>query len=212
MGFPKALLPLGSGIFLTRILDELEEAGLTDPLVVLGKDARHIEPCIAGWPVRILINRDPSRGQLSSIQLAIQSLGSEVDGCLIWPVDQPAISADVVKGLIDLFHKSGALIACPSFGEKRGHPVIFHRSLFWELLHCSMETGAKSAVMRHQGETVVLPTAESATVTDIDTPEDYFNLTGEILDAGQKTGGRAKDSEPGIARGNGGSKPDPTFD
>ncbi len=183
MGFPKALLPLGNDIFLTRILDTLAKAGLPTSIVVLGKHAPHIEPRIAGRPVRILINDDPGRGQLSSIQLAIQDLAADYSACLVWPVDLPLIPVQVIEGLAGLFLGSGALIAYPSCREKRGHPVIFHRSLFWGLLHCPVETGARSVVMKYQNDTVVLPTDDVSTITDIDTPEDYFNMTGRILDA-----------------------------
>ncbi len=182
MGFPKALLPLGGGTFLTRVLDTLEESGLCNSIVVLGKHARFIEPGLARRSVSILVNPDPSRGQISSIQLAIQTVASSYSACLVWPVDQPMISAHLLVDLISLFQASGASIAYPTWKGKRGHPAIFHRALFWELLHCPAETGARSVVARHQGETIVLPTSEAATVTDIDTPEDYFNLTGEMLD------------------------------
>ena len=183
MGFPKALLPLCGGTFLTHILDTLEEAGLENPVVVLGKHATYIEPQIAGRMVRILINENPGLGQISSVQLAVQTLSSDCSGCLIWPVDQPMISARVVQDLIGLFYRSEALIVHPTYGEKRGHPVIFHHSLFWELLHCPVESGARSVLMKHIGDTVELPTSETGTVADIDTPEDYFNLTGQILDS-----------------------------
>jgi len=70
MGFPKALLPLGAGTFLTRILDTLRESGLLEPIVVLGAHAAHIQPLLAQRSVRILLNPDVSLGQISSIQLA----------------------------------------------------------------------------------------------------------------------------------------------
>ncbi len=62
--------------------------------------------------------------------------------------------------------------------------MIFRSPLFWELLHCPIESGAKSVLMKHVIETITLQTSEAGTVTDIDTPEDYFNLTGQILDSG----------------------------
>ncbi len=190
MGFPKALLPLGNRIFLTRILDTLQEAGLANPIVVLGRDAQHIEPRIADRTLSILINHDSDRGQLSSIQLAIRHLEPQAGGCLVWPVDQPAVSAELVRNLVELYRSSGAWLVFPFCGEEKGHPVIFHRSLFRELLEAPLESGARSVVVRHQAETAILPTAETATVRDIDTPEDYFNLTGDMLDAARLTDGK----------------------
>jgi CTP:molybdopterin cytidylyltransferase MocA len=182
MRFPKALLPLGNSIFLARILNTIQEAGLVNPFVILGRDAQRIESRIADRAIRILINPDPSRGQLSSIQIAVRSLPARADGCLIWPVDQPAVSAGVVGSLVDLFLSSESLLVYPVCGAKSGHPVIFRRPLFRELLDAPLETGAKSVILRNLADAAVLPTEETATVRDIDTPEDYFNLTGEMLD------------------------------
>src|SRR5512137_1878891 len=64
MGYPKALLPLSGQTFLTAILGELDQLGFPPPRVILGRDARRIEPLIAGWRHRLLVNQDPSRGQL----------------------------------------------------------------------------------------------------------------------------------------------------
>jgi molybdenum cofactor cytidylyltransferase len=183
MGYPKALLPLGTGVFLTRILDTIGEAGLTDTVVVLGNAASLIKSAVAAYAFRCVINPDPSRGQLSSIQMALSSLASAVDGCMVWPVDQPAVSTEVVRGLAELFTKTRAPIVAPLCAEKRGHPVIFGRSVFNELLVASPESGAKSVVLRRRHETELLPTTDTSTIIDIDTPEDYFKLTGKTLES-----------------------------
>jgi molybdenum cofactor cytidylyltransferase len=182
MGFPKALLPLGDSFFVARILDTIQESGLKNPFLILGRDARWIEPRIEDRTIRVLINPDPDRGQLSSIQIGIRHLPSQAEGCLVWPVDQPVVSAKVVGGLIDLFLSSESGLAYPVCGDKIGHPVIFRRRLFRELLDAPLETGARSVVLRHLDDVEILATEETATITDIDTPEDYFNLTADMLD------------------------------
>ncbi len=48
---------------------------------------------------------------------------------------------------------------------------------------CPVENGASSVLMKHLVDTIALPTMEIGTIADIDTPEDYFNLTGQILDS-----------------------------
>lgn len=186
MRYPKALLPFGKELFLTHILTTLDEAGLKDAIVVLGRHAGSIRPHIADREVRILINTNPERGQISSIQLAVENLLPECGGIIIWPVDQPAVSAGLVRRLVTSFQSSNSLLVFPSCEGRKGHPVIFHHSLFRELLDAAPETGAKSVVARHSGETLLLPTAETSTIMDVDTPEDYFNLTGAMIDGGRK--------------------------
>jgi molybdenum cofactor cytidylyltransferase len=183
MGYPKALLPLGDEIFITRILGVIRKAGLWRPIIILGNAAPIIQPRIQDWPADIRINPDPGRGQLSSIQLALSHVAPEFDAGLIWPVDQPAVSEHLVCRLTQLFITSGSRIAFPKCGGRRGHPAIFHRSLFEEFMDAPLEEGPKKILLHHEHETAILPTEESAAVQDIDTPADYQTLTGESLEA-----------------------------
>jgi molybdenum cofactor cytidylyltransferase len=195
MGYPKALLPLGKDIFLTRILGVIQKAGLPTPTVILGNAASVIQPRIREWPAEIWINPDPARGQLSSIQLALPRLRPEFDACLIWPVDQPAVSEELVCNLVRLFITSKSLIACPVFGGKRGHPAIYHRDLFCEFMDAPLEEGPKRILARHRKVTALLPTGESAVVQDIDTPSEYQALTGESLDSALSRRGLTADPQ-----------------
>lgn len=183
MGYPKALLPLGGETFLTRILRILRDAGMAKPRLILGRAAPRIEPQIRDWPVEILINPDPSRGQLSSIQLGLRGLPESFDAAMIWPVDQPAVTVDLVQRLAKMFLDSECRIALPMFGTRRGHPAIFHRALFREFMDAPLAEGPKGILQRHQAYTELLPTEEPACVEDIDTPTEYQALTGEALDS-----------------------------
>jgi CTP:molybdopterin cytidylyltransferase MocA len=186
MGYPKALLPLGDKIFLTHIMGILREAGLPKPAIVLGRTAALVQPRIREWPADILINPDPDRGQLSSIQIGFSFLGPGVEAGMIWPVDQPAVSKDLILRLTQLFIESASLIAFPSRGGRRGHPAIFHRTVFQEFMEAPLTEGPRKILLRHERNSAVLPTEESACVEDIDTPEDYLALTGERLESALK--------------------------
>ena len=181
MGYPKALLPLGDDTFLSHILKTLDTFGLPAALVVLGMHAARIQPLLEDRKAHILINPDPARGQASSIRLALASLDPDIAGCLIWPVDQPLVSPDLVRDLMRLFAESSAVIALPRCQGRAGHPAIFGPTMIHELLAASPEANPKLLVARHAPETVWLETGESGTVDDIDTPEDYFRLVGEPL-------------------------------
>lgn len=183
MGYPKAILPLGSDTFITRILGTLKEAELPKPIVILGRAASIIRPVIADRPAEIVINTDPDRGQLSSIQLALSRIDPECTGSMIWPVDQPAISGDLVRRLVHLFTSSEAKIAFPVHGNKNGHPAIFHRDLFREFMEVSPDAGPRLILSRYRDACAILPAEESACIQDIDTPEDYLSLTGDSLDS-----------------------------
>jgi molybdenum cofactor cytidylyltransferase len=186
MGHPKALLPLGPDLFINRILKTIREVGLPRATVVLGNAASVIKPHILDLQTNIVINPDPSRGQLSSIQLGLSCLDPTMEAVLIWPVDMPYVTAGLVKRLAELFNDSGALISFPIYREKRGHPAIFHRSLFKEFMEAPLAKGPKEILVRHQKETAALHVQEEFSVKDVDTPAEYQNLTGETLDSALK--------------------------
>ena len=182
MGFPKALLPLGTETFLSRVLATLGSLGYREPCVILGAYAERIQPLLRNSRVRVLINQDFRSGQLSSIKLAVKDQDEDCAACMIWPVDQPAISSSVVKGLVQLFLDSDAAIVLPQCQGRRGHPAIFSKELFPELLEAPLQEGGRGVVLRHQDRIALLPTEDTATIADIDTPDDYYKLTGETVE------------------------------
>ena len=181
MGYPKALLPLGNEIFLTRILRVLSEADLARPRLILGHDAELITAHLGDFSVDIHVNPAPDRGQLSSIQLGVSGLPEEFEAVMIWPVDQPAISVEITRRLAKLFITQGCRIAVPLHDNRRGHPAIFHRTLFHEFMEAPMEKGAKGIISRYESETCFLRTDETSVFADIDTPSDYQKLTGRSI-------------------------------
>ncbi|HYK88668.1 MAG TPA: nucleotidyltransferase family protein [Acidobacteriota bacterium] len=182
MGFPKALLPIGQDTFISRILNTLEHVGMKGTTVVLGSHAGQIEPRIRDRRVRVIVNPRPSDGQLSSIKLALSTLDPASEACMLWPVDQPGISETLVRTLILKFASSNAHLALPQCRERRGHPAVLRRLLFQEIMDTPLQEGLKPLVLRHQPDMALLPTDESAVIEDIDTPEDYFHLTGIRLE------------------------------
>jgi molybdenum cofactor cytidylyltransferase len=181
MGYPKALLKTGSHTFLSLILETLGSACPGVVTVVVGRHAEEIRRLTVDPRVRFLVNPRPELGQISSIQLVLRNLEPDLSGCLIWPVDQPMVSAALVRALIGVFNGSGAWIVVPACGGRRGHPVVFRRELFQELLAWPEGESPKKLIRMHSARTLLVPTEETAVLDDIDTPEDYYRLTGRTL-------------------------------
>ena len=175
MGRPKALLPIDGQTFIEKIVGALRQAGLENIVVILGHNAEAMRQKIAHLPVTLLVNPDYKAGQLSSLQVAVRHLATD-ENCramLVHLVDHPYIDAGLVNLLIRRFEDSRKPIAVPRFHGKRGHPVIFARSLFDELLNAPIDQGAKAVVNAHRNETVELDTEDEGITLDIDTPELY---------------------------------------
>jgi len=176
MGRPKALLPIDGVRFVEKIVSTLKSTDVGNIIVVLGHNAEEIRRKIRNLPVTILINHDYKQGQLSSLQVAIRRLessGGPVDGILVHLVDHPYIEAKLVNLMIDRFYETKKLIVVPRFQDRRGHPVIFARALFSELLAAGTDQGAKPVVHAHRDDTLEIDTDDKGVLIDIDTPEEY---------------------------------------
>ena len=175
MGRPKALLPIDSQTFIERIVGALKQSGIERVVVVLGFHAEELRLQVGHLPVEIVVNPDYKQGQLSSLQAAIrhvQTTGS-CDGMLVHLVDHPYIDSKLVRLMIDRFGDSDNMIVVPRHQGKRGHPVIFSKKLFQELLDAPIDQGAKAVVNAHRGETLEIDTDDAGITLDIDTPELY---------------------------------------
>jgi molybdenum cofactor cytidylyltransferase len=175
MGRPKALLPIDGQTFIEKIVGALKQASIGKVIVILGHSAAEMRPRIEHLPVEILQNPNYKLGQVSSLQVAVRRLEKEndCDGMLVHLVDHPYIDAKLVESMIERFYASGKLIVVPRYGGKRGHPVIFSRKLFGELLAAPLDQGAKAVVNAHRGDTLEIDSQDPGVTVDIDTPELY---------------------------------------
>jgi len=175
MGRPKALLPIDGQTFIERIVAALKQGGLDRILVVLGFNAEELRRQISHLPVEILVNPEHKLGQLSSLQVAVRHLqaAQDCDGVMIHLVDHPYIDPKLVRLMLQRFDGTKFSIVVPRHQGKRGHPVIFSRALFDELLGAPLDQGAKAVVNAHRRETLEIDTDDVGITLDIDTPELY---------------------------------------
>jgi molybdenum cofactor cytidylyltransferase len=173
MGTSKALLDAGGTTFLGRILI-LFHRGDAHPRIVVVRDAGGPE---AGEARRhgadVAVNPDPTPGPISSLQEGIRRLSPEVPGAFFCPVDHPLFRIGTVKALTRALMETGAPILAPSFRGRSGHPVLFHRDLFDELLEEGLPRGARTVVDRYHGERILVDVSDPGILVDIDTPDEY---------------------------------------
>jgi molybdenum cofactor cytidylyltransferase len=175
MGRPKALLPIQGQKFIERIIRVIGQSRVGRTIVVLGHHADQLRGQIEHLPVEVVINPDYRSGQLSSLQAAIRHISNDdrCDGMLVHLVDHPFIDVALVDALIESFFETKKMIVVPRYKGKRGHPVIFSRQLFDDLLNAPLEQGAKAVVNAHRQETLEIEWQDEGITLDIDTPELY---------------------------------------
>ena len=175
MGRPKALLPIEGQRFIEHIIRVIGKSRVGRTIVVLGHHADQLRGQIEDLPVEVVINPDYHKGQLSSLQAAIRHIEKDdrCDAMLVHLVDHPFIDVALVDALIERFYETKKLIVLPRYRGKRGHPVIFSRDLFQELLDAALDQGAKAVVNAHRQETLEIEWQDEGITLDIDTPELY---------------------------------------
>jgi molybdenum cofactor cytidylyltransferase len=175
MGRPKALLPIEGQKFIERIIRVIGQSRVGRTIVVLGHHADELRGQIEHLPIQMVLNSDYQKGQLSSLQAAIRHIKNDdrCDGMLVHLVDHPFIDVALLDALIQRFYETKKLIVVPRHKGKRGHPVIFSRDLFEELLNAPIDQGAKAVVNAHREETLEIEWQDQGITLDIDTPELY---------------------------------------
>ena len=182
MGSPKALLDFRGLPFAVRILEALEALEIKTRVVVLGPDAPRIQPAIAGHDCVIVENPEPETGPIASLRGALKALQSlQPSAALVWPVDLPHVRLTTVERVLEAHRRTGATVVLPTFGERRGHPVIWGSTLFRELLDSPEATraGARSVLHKHGREVVTVAVDDPAVLDEVNTPEDYERLVRE---------------------------------
>ena len=171
MGTPKALLDYRGESFLNRLIRVLNE--VCDPvIVVLGHHADEIRAAALGQAT-FVVNPDPSRGQLSSLQTALAEVPADAEGFLFLPVDCPSAEQKTVLEIVQTFRNRDALLVIPRHQGRRGHPVCARRELIAEFLALPGEGQAREVVRRHSDRTIYLDTDDAGVLSDIDDPAAY---------------------------------------
>jgi CTP:molybdopterin cytidylyltransferase MocA len=176
-GRPKALAAIGGTTFITQILRTLAAAGVSEIVVVTrpADAAMEQEVAASGHVARIVVNLEPSRGQLSSLLAGLDAIDRpENGGAIVLLVDMPLVSASAIRRVIAAAQSSSAPIVRAVHAGRHGHPVVFKRETFEALRRADPAVGAKAVVHAMQVEDVEI--ADRGVVEDVDTPEDYRRL------------------------------------
>ena len=86
-----------------------------------------------------------------------------------------------VAAVVHHWRLSRAPIVRPARGDEHGHPVVFDRALFDELLSADLQAGAKVVVRAHSRSILNVPVDDPGAFLDVDTDADYAALRATLV-------------------------------
>ena len=176
MGQPKLLLPLAGTSLLRRVVEEAVASDAGDTVVVTGAYRDAVERELAGLAVRLVHNPDHARGMSTSLRAGLAALRPETAAALVLLADQPLVDRGIVNALIEVYSRTGARIVQPRYGGEPGHPIVWDRALFGELMAQDGDRGGRDILRRRAGEIAWHELPDAHIRLDVDTPDDYQSL------------------------------------
>ncbi|MCG6964269.1 MAG: nucleotidyltransferase family protein [Acidobacteria bacterium] len=177
LGRAKQLIEWRGDTLLRWAAKTASSAACGPAVVVLGARALRLRRELADLPVKIVINdywQDGLAGSIRTALAAARSLAPESSGILLTLTDQPLVSVELLRELVDLHRRHpGCPIACAYAGTV-GAPALIPRELFAELDELEGDSGARAVLRRHRREVIELPFPAGA--HDVDTESDLDDL------------------------------------
>jgi molybdenum cofactor cytidylyltransferase len=167
---------------LRRVVETALASPVDEVVVVLGHGAAELEPELPlDSRLRTVYNPDYATGQSSSLKAGINIIASQAQAAVFLLGDQPLISSQAIEALVSAFRSRHSAVVRPRYRGTPGHPVLFARALFAELLQVTGDQGGRELIARHQAEveTVELDLEPPA---DIDTRDDYSQFVRKFSD------------------------------
>lgn len=178
LGQPKQLLMLDGETLLARTVRLATEAGAAPVLVVVGANAELIGAAVLADSAAAVMNEEWEQGIASSIHAGVKALDAgspDARGVLILACDQPRLSSEHLRGLIETFgSQSEASIVASTYAGVHGIPAVFPREAFADLLALSGDKGARALLM--QPPCLLLTVPFEGGEVDIDQPGDLAQL------------------------------------
>jgi len=172
MGSPKQLLAYQGRPLVRHAAETAIASGCHPVLVVLGSQADEIRAALDGLDVVIVENTDWEQGMGTSIRAGIS--GAEIMGCdgaILALADQPLITAEILKRLVDEHEETGRPIIASEYSNTVGVPAFFSREYFPKLTALLPSEGCKAVILANLERSIRIECPEAE--TDLETPSDY---------------------------------------
>jgi molybdenum cofactor cytidylyltransferase len=178
LGQPKQLLDLAGKPLVAHIVEHALAAPLDGVVVVTGSHASEVELALRGVPVYRVFNPHFAQGQGSSLAAGVRAMPSTVDAVVVMLGDVPGVMPDAIGAVVARWRETHAPAVVTRYGGQQGHPVLFDRSVFFELASLEGDVGGRE-ILRALGDLVEAIELPEEMPSDVDTEDDWERLQDE---------------------------------
>jgi len=175
LGQPKQLLPYRGTTLVGWVVEQTQNAsGLNEVVVVLGRAADEIRQRVDFGAATVVENPVFGEGCASSYRAGISALNPASEAIMIILGDQPGIRPEIIDRVAEEWKQGQSQIALCSYQGRRGHPMVFAKSMFDQLADLHGDKAAWKLVDANPVQEIYfdLPLPE-----DINTMNDFERLS-----------------------------------
>lgn len=182
MGEPKMMLPYKGKPLIQHAIEECLKSQLDGIMVVVNPQINNLAEAVNMEGIdRILLNHQSHEGMSTSVKMGVQSLPETAQAAVFLLGDQPSMSSAEINRIIEDYHNHPDFsIIQARYLDNPGHPVLFKKHMFHQLLDISGDEGGKSVIKKCKQQ-VFYSNMNRKAIPDIDTPDEYRMLVdGEL--------------------------------
>jgi len=178
----KPLLPFGDRTIVETCIGNLQHAGITEIIVVIGHRADEMRRQLGHSSVRFAVNEKVESEMSDSIRCGICEISKDAGAVLIALCDQPAVPASAIREIVRAWQVERSTLVVPRWKEQTGHPVLIDLNSWRnELLHLDPQKGLRALFDTYRDRVRRISVTSPYVTRDIDTWLDYWALYEEIF-------------------------------
>ena len=170
-GSNKLLTDFRGRTLIQTALDTTGEALFARKVVVTRSD--EVAEICSTQGVPVILHDLPARSD--AVRLGIEAMEG-MKGCLFCLCDQPLLTQDTLKRMVESFIRGEHTIIQLGFGDRRGNPVLFGADYFEELCRLPQKRGGSYLLGLYPEKVGIAEAEREQELWDIDTKEDLEEL------------------------------------
>jgi CTP:molybdopterin cytidylyltransferase MocA len=180
LGEPKALANVAGEPLVTRGVRTLMNGGCRPVVVVLGSAAGDVRAGADLTGAEVVVNDQWEDGMSSSFRAAIDALRGRAHAAVVALVDQPLVTAAVVRRLVEAW-TAGAVVAVATYDGAPRNPVLFDERC-WDDVTAGLtgDEGARAWLRAHPDAVTHVECGALGSFADVDTPDDLAAITAAL--------------------------------